>query len=122
MADAAGRVNYTLLNSHHYLKDNRLLPAGFNKATVDADVAVAGSALQDADFAGGRDLVSYRVPTSGFTKPFTVKATFYYQTLSFNFKQDLTRDVTPEVARFTRMLGTADKMPVAMATALKTVN
>ena len=42
-----------------YVKDNRLLPRGFDKATATPDIAVHGDAGEDADFAGGGDRVRY---------------------------------------------------------------
>ena len=49
-----GRVTTGLLTALRYVKDNRLLPHGFDKRTADKDVAVHGEAEGDADFAGGR--------------------------------------------------------------------
>ena len=65
MAEPDGTVTTVLLSAVTYLKDNRLLPDGFDKTTADDDVAVRGSAESDADFAGGRDRVRYVVDVSG---------------------------------------------------------
>ena len=50
---ADGAVTTGLLTAVRYVKDNRLLPHGFDKRTADKDVAVHGDAEGDADFAGG---------------------------------------------------------------------
>ena len=50
-----------LLTATQYLKDNRLLPRGFDKTTAAAEIGVYGSASDDRDFAGGGDRVRYRV-------------------------------------------------------------
>ena len=42
-----------------YLKDNRLLPHGFDKRTAEPDIAVHGAALDDPDFTGAGDRVRY---------------------------------------------------------------
>ena len=44
-----------LLSAVSYVKDNRLLPRGFDKRTADKDIAVHGERGGDADFAGGGD-------------------------------------------------------------------
>ena len=45
-----------------YVKDNRLLPRGFDKATAVPDIAVHGDAARDADFTDAGDRVRYIVP------------------------------------------------------------
>src|SRR5882724_5174106 len=42
LKDAQGRVTTGLLHAVGYLKDNRLLPTGFDKATAGKDIAVVG--------------------------------------------------------------------------------
>jgi hypothetical protein len=42
-----------LLTAVRYIKDNRLLPRGFNKSPADAEIAVQGGALADENFTGG---------------------------------------------------------------------
>ena len=59
MVDANGRPTTGLLTALRYVKDNRLLPRGFDKRTADKDVAVHGDAEQDADFAAGGDQIRY---------------------------------------------------------------
>jgi hypothetical protein len=63
MSDPAGTPTTGLLTAVRYLKDNRLLPRGFDKASANADVAVQGGAASDADFTGGGDRVRYSVDT-----------------------------------------------------------
>src|SRR5262249_34194484 len=55
MAGADGSVTTGLLTALRYVKDNRLLPKGFDKGSAAALVAVHGDAEQDADFAAGGD-------------------------------------------------------------------
>ena len=50
-----------LLRAVGYLKDNRLLPRGFEKSSADKWIAVVGSAAQDADFVGAGDRVRYAI-------------------------------------------------------------
>ena len=64
LGDPGNRVTTGLLSAVDYLKDNRLLPKGFDKATAVQDIAVRGDARADADFAGGSDRLRYSVATA----------------------------------------------------------
>ena len=55
MVDFRGDVTTGLLWGVEYIKDNRLLPRGFDKASASEAVAVKGAALGDEDFVGGAD-------------------------------------------------------------------
>src|SRR6185437_17116552 len=95
-------VTTGLLNASQYLKDNRLLPKGFDKATADPDIAVHGGAATDPDFVGGRDRVRYAVDLHGASGPFTVHVELLYQPIGFRWAHNL-RDYTQafEPRRFT---------------------
>ena len=100
MGNTDGEVTHTLLRAARYLKDNRLLPIGFDKATAPADVAVHGAAATDDDFIGGSDQLRYEVPVGKATQ-YRVTARLRYQTLSFGHIQDLLADDhLSEVATF----------------------
>ena len=103
MGDNLGTVTYTLLRGAKYLKDNRILPVGFDKKTAPSDIRVVGSALRDANFVGGSDNVRYLI--SGLPDGnYSVRAELVYQTLSHGFAKDLFSDtVTPEVVEFKAM-------------------
>ncbi|NOQ76650.1 MAG: hypothetical protein GQ475_02430 [Methylococcaceae bacterium] len=102
MGNSDDEVTYTLLRGAVYLKDNRLLPNGFNKTTVPDDVAVAGVAYNDNNFIGGSDQISYRV--SGLTDGnYTVQTELVYQTIAYGFVRDLFEDNSAEVNDFKKM-------------------
>ena len=61
LGDSDSRPTTGLLSAVKYLKDNRLLPRGFDKATADPQIAVFGDAATDASFIGGGDRVRYRI-------------------------------------------------------------
>jgi hypothetical protein len=104
MGDTDGAVTYTLLEAAQYLKDNRLLPAGFDKSTAPDDIAVHGVAETDGNFKGGWDAVVYKVPVPADSGPFTVEVELVYQPLAYGYLRDLFQDQDePEVARFKRM-------------------
>ena len=100
MQNTDGDVTYTLMEAATYSKDNRLLPAGMDKASVPATIQPRGDAMADADFVGGSDLVHYQV--SGLIAgTYTVAARLNYQTMSYGFGQDLFNDVDlSQVASF----------------------
>src|SRR5262249_4663998 len=50
MADTSGALTTGLLAAVRYVKDNRVLPRGFDKRTADKDIAVVGGAADDANF------------------------------------------------------------------------
>ena len=67
LGDASNMPTTGLLFATHYLKDNRLLPRGFDKTTADKDIAVYGGAMQDSNFTGDGDRIRYvvEVPPRG---------------------------------------------------------
>ncbi len=100
MGDPKNVVTTGLLTAVTYLKDNRLLPQGFDKATASPDVAVRGHASGDGDFMAGGDRVRYIVDLSKATGPFTVDAELRYQTIAFRWAQNLAGYAAPESSRF----------------------
>lgn len=99
LGDRAGVPTTGLLTATQYLKDNRLLPRGFDKATADPQVGVYGSAARDEDFRGGGDRVRYSVDV-GSGGPFTVDVELRYQTIGYRWAHNLERYDAPEPKRF----------------------
>ncbi len=103
MGNNQGEVTYTLLRGKEYLKDNRILPTGFEKTNAPTDVRVVGSAYSDSNFVGGSDQISYQIGGQPLGN-YMVKAELIYQTLSHAFAEDLFSDTTtPEVVDFKTM-------------------
>jgi hypothetical protein len=100
MQDRSGKPTTGLLQAVEFVKDNRLLPRGFDKATAEADIAVHGAAVTDRDFAGGGDRVRYRIPTGGATGPFTADVELRYQPISYRWAHNLSVYDAPEPKRF----------------------
>lgn len=123
MLNTDNEVTYTLLRAAKYTKDNRLLPTGFDKTTVPADIGVFGKALSDDDFIGGSDRVTYSIDTRGHKGPYSVTARLLFNAVSSNFVNDLAQDRDlPEVNRFMFLYDKADKTPqeiAAIRTAVK---
>ena len=89
-----------LLTATQYLKDNRLLPRGFDKATADPGVGVYGAARQDADFTGNGDTVHYAVPVPVNGGPFRVSVELLYQPIGYRWAHNLEKYDAPEPKRF----------------------
>ena len=83
-----------------YLKDNRLLPRGFEKASADRDIAVVGGAAQDADFTGGTDRVRYSVDVAGTDGPLQVDVELRFQSIGFRWADNLKKYDAAEPRRF----------------------
>jgi len=88
MQDTRGDVTFTLLRGASYIKDNRILPRGADKASLPPDIAVRGDAEHDADFVAGEDTVHYRIKALPSGR-YRVQAQLLYQTLSARFARDL---------------------------------
>jgi hypothetical protein len=123
LGGASGEVTTGLLAGVRYLKDNRLLPAGFDKRTAEPDIAVIGGALEDDSFTGGRDRVRYSVPVGGAAGPFAIEAELLYQPVGFRWAHNLKPyGAHTEPARFTRYYDAmADTTGVRLARAKMTV-
>ena len=121
MLNTDGEVTYTLLRADSYVKDNRLLPAGFDKDTAHADIDVYGVAADDDDFQGGSDQIVYEIAIAGLHETLHVTAELLYQTLSYPFVTDLDVTETDLVNRFMGMYEPAANKEEMLAQDQKTV-
>lgn len=106
MADRNGAPTTGLLNAIRFMKDNRLLPAGFNKQSAGAEIAVHGEAASDPDFVGGSDKVRYSVPTGSAQGPFQIEAELRYQPTAYRWADNLAKYAAPEPKRFAQYYNT----------------
>ncbi len=100
MGEPDGSVTTALLSAITYLKDNRILPEGFDKTTAEEAVAVHGSAEADDDFVGGRDRIGYMVDVSGTEGPFIVDVELKYQPIGYRWAHNLGDQEAEEIERF----------------------
>jgi hypothetical protein len=112
MVDQRGTVTTGLLSGVKYVKDNRLLPDGFDKATASPDVAVHGDASDDPDFSGGGDRVRYGIALAG-DKPVHIEAELLYQPIAFRWADNLRAYRAAETDRFVRMFDAMKGTPAA---------
>ncbi len=120
MGDTDGHVTYHLLKGATYLKDNRILPAGFDKTTAPDEVAVHGAALNDGNFTGGSDAITYQLNLTG-KGPFTITASLLYQSISYQASRSLTGD-SQLISQFQDYFQAADRMPTVIATVTKSIS
>lgn len=115
LGDQSGHVTTGLAAAVGYLKDNRLLPSGFQKKTADKDIAVVGDAADDPNFTDAGDLVRYSMPLGGARGPFHVEAELWYQPIGFRWAHNLDPYQAAETRRF---LSYYDSMPLSGAVVL----
>ena len=99
IAGRDGAVTTGLLQATQYVKDNRLLPRGFDKSQAAPDIAVHGEALGDGNFTDAGDRVRYNVAVKGVA-PFSVEAELRYQPIAFRWADNLRAYAAPEPRRF----------------------
>lgn len=100
LGDINGRPTTGLLTAVRYLKDNRLLPRGFDKATANADVGVYGEAAQDANFTGNGDRVRYQLAVPAGQGPYQVEVELRYQPIGYRWAHNLEAYDAPEPKAF----------------------
>lgn len=123
MATPEGKVTTGLLSAIRFIKDNRILPQGFDKRTAQDDIAVQGLAAEDGSFQGGLDTVRYLVDLPSGVAPFTVEAELWYQPISYRWAQNLGEYDAEEPKRFIELYRSfSDQSAVAMAEDKKEVS
>lgn len=82
VADSAGAITTSFFSLKNVLKDNRLLPKGWDGAGENADLLKPAGVGEDKDYSSGEgsDTVTYEIPIEGAGK-LDVSATLYYQSL-----------------------------------------
>jgi Cytochrome c554 and c-prime len=118
LRDSEGAVTTQLLRAAGYLKDNRLLPWGFEKSAPYEDIAVRGEARDDQNFLDGGDRVLYDINLGGSAGgPYTLKAELLFQSVSYRWMENLRGVPGDEIDRFLGYAGAVSNVPVVIATA-----
>jgi hypothetical protein len=110
-----GKLTTSLMLAHHYIKDNRLLPAGFDKLSASEHVRVAGNAENDDNFVGGHDTVFYRIDTAGRPGPFTITVEMLYQPAGYRWLHKFSGDDSAEAILFLSFLQNTPPAPARIA-------
>ncbi len=99
LGDSQGHVTTGLLSAVRYLKDNRVLPTGFDKHTAEHDIAVVGAALDDPNFTGGSASVRYAIKSAP-AGPYKIRVELVYQPIGFRWAHNLEPYKAAEPQRF----------------------
>jgi hypothetical protein len=83
-----------------YLKDNRILPKGFDKNSAPAEIAVHGEASTDAGFIAGSSTTTYTINAGAAKGPFHIAAELVYQPIGFRWAHNLEPYKEAEPERF----------------------
>lgn len=100
LMDSHKNVTTGLLSAVGYLKDNRILPSGFDKRSADKDIAVVGDALDDPNFTDKGSLIRYVVNTGNAPGPFHIAVELWYQPIGFRWAHNLETYNAMEPQRF----------------------
>ncbi len=122
LKDVDGNVTTTLLRGSGYIKDNRLLPMGFDINNSDEDIAVYGRAAQDRDFVSGSDQVRYLVALDGVKGPITVIAELLYQSIGYRWAENLVDSDAIEPQRFRDYYLSIPNLPILVGKVVKEVS
>jgi hypothetical protein len=101
LKDQKGNVTTGLLAAIGYLKDNRVLPSGFNKTAAQDDIRVRGGAADDENFTEQGHRLRYSVALGSAREPLTVQVELWYQPIGYRWANNLKPyDHAPEPKRF----------------------
>jgi hypothetical protein len=89
LKDPEGHVTTGLINAIGGLKDNRLLPAGFDKNSAEKDIQVLGDAAQDPNFTDKGSLLRYSAAVNPSAGPFHIGVELWYEPIAFRWAHNL---------------------------------
>ena len=121
MVNSDGEVTTTLLRGARYVKDNRLLPSGFQSNAEQPELDPQGEASLDANFTGGGDTLTLQLPLGQAPGPFTLEVSLLYQTIGFRWAENLLQKSGAEIDLFSQLYQALPNLPVIVATAQLTI-
>jgi hypothetical protein len=122
LGDKDEHVTTGLLSATHYLKDNRLLPRGFDKRNVPPEIAVRGDALEDPGFTDRGHKVRYSVDVANAVGPFEVDTELWYQPIGYRWANNLKRYDADEPHRFTSYFDSMGRGSAVLLVKVSTVS
>ena len=113
LSDASGKPSHVLLRATGYVKDNRLLPAGWSAAHEAAAMTKPIGVGSDPNFGPAGDQVTYRVAVPA--GPLEVSAELLFQTVPPTAADVLAEVNTKAAATFTAMMKARPPVPERVA-------
>lgn len=117
-SDGSGGVATSVTDARRYLKDNRLLPLGYQRTGPNAAITAPVGVDGDPTF-GSTDRVRYLVAAPA--EPLTITVELVYQTLRPTDLEALAAQPTDTSRRFFDMVATRAPRPLALARAQATL-
>jgi len=116
--DAASvQVYEALVEDGKLVKDNRLLPKGWDPELAAAAAPMPVGVGEDGNFAGGVDVVIYDVPYRDVAPPYEIEVALLYQPISPRYLAPLFEVEHEEIERFRKMYEAAGNEPELVAKA-----
>ena len=115
LGSTEGEVTTFLLRANGYIKDNRLLPMGFDKDTAGEAIRVHGRAVEDPSFQGGGDQVLYRLALENVSGPITVDVEILMQSIGYRWADNHRDEAAQESEDFIEYYDQTPNMPVLLA-------
>ncbi|MGD8850146.1 MAG: multiheme c-type cytochrome [Anaerolineales bacterium] len=112
LRDTENSVTTRLLRAAGYLKDNRLIPSGFEKGAPYEDIAVRGIARDDVNFIDGTDQIQYSMAFDTAEGSLTLTVELLYQSVGYRWAENLRGREGEEIDRFTRFYDATPNSPV----------
>jgi hypothetical protein len=100
MADSQGRPTTGLLSATSFAKDNRLLPAGFDKKTAPPEIVPQGTVASDESFGAEGDRTRYFVDIGSAAGSLIIDVNVRYQPIAYRWAHNLAEYDAAETRRF----------------------
>lgn len=115
MQTVHGEVTTLQLQAAGYLKDNRLLPQGFDKIQAPPHIAVIGDAQRDPNFLAGKDTLNVQVSVSQAELPLVIHVELLYQTIGYRWAMNVFAAANPQAKEFARYWQQTSNRPIPIA-------
>lgn len=109
LVDSKQQVTTGLLKATSYVKDNRIIPMGFDKKSASKDIAVNGKAVTDNNFTDGTDQITYKIKLNETKSRYTITAKLWYQPIGYRWAINLDGIKAKETEQFSTMYQSMNK-------------